>query len=214
MHVRNCRRHRTRLPALALVLLLLSACASRIDTVDLDWERHQREVAALSDWSLTGRLNVREQNQSDTVQINWKQQGTDFDLVLSGSFGLGAVHVFGSPTLVTVARAGEDATTLPSLAALTREYFGYDFPTAQLQYWVRGIPAPGPTASTTLNENQRLGSLIQRDDSGQQWTLTYDRYRQGGSLLLPGRIRVERSGLRLTFLVDNWQVPVAASAVP
>jgi outer membrane lipoprotein LolB len=213
MHPCNRWCHLARLPALALILLL-SACASQFEALNPDWERHHRTVAALSDWGLSGRLNVRQENQSDTVQINWDQQGSGFDLVLSGSFGLGAVHVSGSPSQVTVAKAGEDSVTLPSLAALTREYFGYDFPAAQLQYWVRGIPAPGLPATTTLDQNQLLGTLTQLDENGQQWTLGYDRYQQSGSLPLPGRIRVERPGLRLTFLINSWQLPVAITHLP
>lgn len=213
MHAANPWCHLARLPALVLVLLLAS-CASQFQAVDPDWERHHQAVSALADWGLSGRLNVRQQEQSDTVQINWDQQGAGFDLLLSGSFGLGAVQVSGTPTLITVARAGEDSVTLPSLEALTRDYFGYDFPAAQLQYWVRGIPAPGSPADTVLDENQLLGTLSQRDDSGQQWTLSYDRYQQNGAVTLPGRIRAESAGLRLTFLINHWQVPVALTRLP
>lgn len=197
--------------------LLLSACASRLEPVapaNPDWEQHHAAIAALNDWALAGRLNIRRQDQSDTVQINWDQQAEGFDLRLSGSFGLGAVHVYDSPAGVTVDKAGEDRVTLPSLAALTQEYFGYDFPTAPLLYWVRGIPAPGLPARTTLDPNQLLGTLTQDDTHGQSWTLSYDRYQQSGSLFLPGRIRVQREGLLLTFLINRWQVPVDLTRTP
>jgi outer membrane lipoprotein LolB len=197
--------------------LLLSACASRLEPqapANPDWEQHHAALAALSSWALAGRLNIRQQNQSDTVQINWDQQAQGFDLRLSGSFGLGAVHVYDSPAGVTVDKAGEDSVTLPSLAALSQEYFGYDFPTAHLQYWVRGIPAPGTPAQTTLDPNQLLGTLSQNDATGQHWTLNYDRYQQSGGLFLPGRIRVQREGLLLTFLINRWQIPVDLTRTP
>lgn len=206
------------LPARTLALLgtlLLTACATRFEPgtpAYRDWELHRETILALADWQLSGRLNVLQNNQSDTVLINWEQQDPVFNLLLSGSFGLGAVHVHGMPTLVTVEKAGEDAVTLPSLSAVTREYFGYDFPTAQLLYWVRGIPDPGLPASTTLDENQLLSSLSQVDPAGQEWTLGYDNYAgfshgAAGTVYLPGRIRARRDGLQLTFLVNEWLLP-------
>lgn len=207
-------RSAVRLPPL-LAALLLCACASLPEApANPDWERHRQQVGALADWTLSGRLNIRRLNQSDTVQINWNQQPRSFDLHLSGSFGLGAVRVYGSRDAVTVEKAGAAAVTLPSLAALTQEYFGYEFPAALLQYWVRGIPAPDLPARTTLDANQLLGTLAQNDAQGRQWALSYDRYQPSGNVFLPGRIRVQHEGLQLTFLISDWQLPAGSASAP
>ncbi len=212
-------RSAPRFLARALVLsasLLLAACATRpVALDDPDWRRHEDSVAALENWELSGRLNVRQNNESDTVQINWLQQQDFFDLRLGSSLlGLGAVRVQGNPMLVTVEKAGAETATLPSLDAVTREYFGYDFPTAQLLYWVRGLPAPGLRGSSTLDANRMLASLRQVDASGLEWNLEFERYLEleggAGMVFLPGRIRVQREGLQLTFLIDDWQVPAEA----
>ena len=180
-----------------------------------DRERHRAAVTALDTWSLGGRLNVRQPNQSGgTAVINWSQQGQSFDLRLSSTvLGLGAMRVHGTPVLVTVEKAGEDSVILPGLEALTREYFGYDFPTAQLLYWVRGIPAPDLPAITTLDANQHLGSLSQDDPEGRRWQLDYDRYQPRDDLWLPGRIRGQHDDLLLTFLINNWRITPAADPV-
>lgn len=207
---------RTSLPVLALcLLLLLSACASTpLATLptDINWDNHRAAVAELQHWTLGGRLNVLQNRQSDTVTINWDQQGERFDLNLSGTLGLGAVRVHGTPASVSVEKASETPQTLPGLAALTQEYFGFEFPAAQLLYWVRGIPDPTLPALTTLDASQLLATLEQSDPLGQVWLLTYDRYQPAGAVFLPGRIRVQREGLRLTFLVDTWTLPVADAA--
>lgn len=194
--------------------LLLAACASTPRVPDNpDWARHQATLAALQHWSLSGRLNVRQQNQSDTVQINWQQQDEGFELRLSSSLlGLGAVYVHGTPTLVTLERSGKDSVTLPGLDALTQEYFGYAFPAAQLLYWIRGLPAPGLPATTTLDPNQHLASLQQRDPEGRDWQLDFDRYQAFDGFWLPGRIRAQHGDLRLTFSIHRWQVPAAQAA--
>ncbi|MES2624943.1 MAG: lipoprotein insertase outer membrane protein LolB [Pseudomonadota bacterium] len=188
-------------------LLWLTSCATsgtNSGPTDPDWLRHQESVLALSDWELSGRLNVRQQNTSDTVSINWQQQDQNFEIRFSGTLGLGAVQVHGSPDEVVVEKASADPVVLPDLQALTQNYLGYDFPAAQLLYWVRGVPAPAGIINTTLDENLMLGTLIQADTTGRQWALEYDRYQQVQDVWLPGRIRVKSENIQLTFLINEW----------
>jgi outer membrane lipoprotein LolB len=194
-------------------LLWLTSCATSGNIegpTDPDWLKHQESVLALSDWQLSGRLNVRQQNASDTVNINWQQQEQDFEIRFSGTLGLGAVYVHGSAAEVVVEKAGEETVVLPDLQALTRNYLGYDFPAAQLLYWVRGIPAPAGIISTTLDANLMLGTLVQSDTSGRRWELEYDRYQQVDDVWLPGRITVKSGDIRLRFLIDGWLTPPAS----
>lgn len=192
---------------------MLAACATQpLVLDDPDWLLHQSSIDSLQNWELSGRLNVRQNDQSDTVNINWLQQDAAFDLRLNSSvLGLGAVHAFGLPTQVTVEKAGEEPVTLSGLGAVTQEYFGYDLPAEHLLYWVRGLPAPGLSGSNTFDANRMLATLRQVDETGLEWNLVFDRYLQleGGSgmVYLPGRIVIQREGLQLRFLINTWQVP-------
>ena len=207
---------RARLPQFFLVitsLAWLTSCATSGNNegpTDPDWLQHQQSVLALADWELSGRLNVRQQNTSDTVSINWQQQEQNFEIRFSGTLGLGAVQVHGSPDEVVVEKAGAETVVLPDLQALTRNYLGYDFPAAQLLYWVRGIPAPAGLISTTLDANLMLGTLVQADTTGRRWELEYDRYQQVDDVWLPGRIRVTSEDIQLTFLISEWLTPPAS----
>lgn len=189
----------------------LASCAtsgSSEGPTDPDWLQHQQSVLALSNWQLSGRLNVRQQNASDTVSINWQQQEQNFEIRFSGTLGLGAVQVHGSPDEVVVEKAGAETVVLPDLQALTRNYLGYDFPAAQLLFWVRGIPAPANMITTSLNTDLMLEKLVQTDATGRRWELQYDRYQQAAAdVWLPGRIRVNSEDIQLTFLVNEWLLP-------
>lgn len=193
---------------------MLAACATQQPLVidDPDWVRHEQSVAALDAWELEGRLVVRQNGDNDTVNINWLQQDASFDLRLFGSLGLGAVRVQGDADEVTVQRAGEEAVTLPDLRAVSQEFFGYEFPTAELLYWVRGLPAPELSGSHTFDANRMLATLRQRDAQGRVWELSFDRYLElegasGAMTYLPGRISAQREGLELRFLINTWSVP-------
>ncbi|MGV3593278.1 MAG: lipoprotein insertase outer membrane protein LolB [Gammaproteobacteria bacterium] len=213
MNSRGAPRSIARAAALLAFSLLLTACATQPLVIDdPDWLRHEQSVAALQDWELSGRLVVRQADGNDSVNINWQQLDDTFDLRLFGSLGLGAVRVYGTPRAVTVEKAGEESVTLPGLAAVTREYFGYEFPTAELLYWVRGLPAPRRGGMHTFDDNRMLATLRQEDANGKQWELSFDRYQplDGAAAMtyLPGRITARsEDGLELRFLISRWSVP-------
>ena len=125
---------------------------------------------------------------------------------MSGTLGMGAVAVRGDASSIVVEKNGELPLALDSLDALSREYLDFDFPAAHLLYWVRGLPVPAMAMQATWNEQALLDTLIQTDARGQRWQLTFDRYQSHNSRYMPGRIRLEHDQIRLTFLINDWQL--------
>lgn len=201
--------------ALLVLSVLLGGCAttqqSAAPTANPDFNVHQQAVLAKPDWQLSGRLNVRQAKQSDTVSLNWQQQEQNFDLTLSGALGLGTTRVRGNDRNgLRVEKAGEAAIELPNLQALTRDYLAFEFPAAHLLYWVRGLPVPGLPTTTEFDSNNLLTNLSQQDEDGRTWQLVFDRYEAVDALPLPGRIRLTADDLQLTFLINDWQFGAAA----
>ena len=75
----------------------------------------------MENWSLRGRLNIRSNTGSETININWQQTQTDYDINLSGTLGLGAVRIIGGADGVIVEKAGEAPLRTMSLEAITTE---------------------------------------------------------------------------------------------
>ena len=202
--------------AAALLSLLLAGCNSLppVQTTNEPalWQAQQQSLSYIEHWALRGRLNVRTEAQNDTVSLNWEQDGDSFDIRFSGSLGLGAVAVHGDPSGVVVEKSGEAPLNLDSLDALSQEYLDFYFPASHLQFWVRGLPVPQLAMSATWNEQAQLSSLTQTDAQGERWQLTYDRYKAWSALDMPGRIRMQRGNIRLTFFIDDWQLQPALFA--
>ncbi len=197
-----------RLPAaLALAAsLLLGACASN-PLQSPGWQAHRDSVTQITDWQLDGRLNIRQGRDSDTINLNWTQRGEQVSIRLSATLlGLGGVAINGDAGSVIVEKNGEEPRVLPGLDALGREYLDYDFPAAYLLWWVRGLPVPSLPASPVLDQNQLLHSLVQTDPTGQRWELGFENYEQVGAVILPRRINLESQGVRLRFLISDWQL--------
>lgn len=185
----------------------LTACSSLAPEITQVPTGYRSAVAALDSWSLRGRLNIRSGNDSDTININWQQDGAVFDISLSGTLGLGAVHINGDDRSVMIEKAGEEPIVADSLEDFSSDVLGYAFPARELLYWIRGLPAPGSRPRESLNAQGLTATLSQTDHQGRRWELQYDRYQDTGGVILPGRIRLEQSPYRLTFVISDWMLP-------
>ena len=186
---------------------LLASCASSPSTETDIPGNYEADLSALQDWNLRGRLNIRSESRSDTININWLQEREQFDISLSGTLGLGAVRLSGTPGDVLFEKNGDDPVRANSLEAVTTAMLGYAFPASELLYWVRGIPSPVRPSSVNRDENGLISTLIQEDASGLEWSLAIDRYTVVEGLPVPGRIRLEQPPFRLTLLINQWELP-------
>jgi len=166
---------------------------------------YQQDLLQLEQWSLRGRLNIRDTDRADTINISWDQSGSTYDINLSGTLGLGAVHIKGSDAGVLVEKGREPPLMADSLEALGNELLGYAFPARELLYWIRALPAPDNRPEISLNPQGLTATLSQADASGRHWEMQYDRYTTVEGYILPGRIRLEQAPYRLTFLISDWQ---------
>ncbi|MDG2174609.1 MAG: lipoprotein insertase outer membrane protein LolB [Gammaproteobacteria bacterium] len=189
-----------------MLALALISCTTIPSNVAIP-TNHQQLLLGLDNWSLRGRLNIRSNNGSETININWQQTQTDYDINLSGYLGLGAVHIIGGGNGVSIEKAGEAPRRALDLESITTEMLGYAFPASELLYWIRGVPAPNRDVVTTRNTDGLIATLSQQDANGRNWELQYDRFRENESIFLPGRIRLEQAQYRLTFIISSWDIP-------
>ena len=197
---------------LLLLSLLLSSCASLTqDPPSLYSDDYARTLLQLKQWTLRGRLNIRSTNQSDTININWQQQGPDFDINLSGTLGIGAVRINSNSSGVIIEKAGEDPIMASSLQELSSELLGYAFPANSLLHWIKGLPAPNRNSDITRTHQGLVATLSQTDNQGTRWEIQYDRYQDYQGAALPGRIRLEQPPYRLTFIINAWETDVPNS---
>lgn len=195
--------HRLSLILLSLSLLI-SACTT-LPAVDTNWENHRNQVSALNNWELQGRINIRSESGSNSLNFNWQQQGENFSITLSAPFGLSTIKLEGNKQFVTIEKAGQEPMTANNLEEASRDHLGIEFPASALYYWIRGIPKPGLATQTSL-ENQLLQTLQQNDQQQRTWQLEYDRYQTIESISLPGRVKAQYSSYRLTFNIHRWQL--------
>ncbi len=189
-------------PVLISLSLLLAACSTVAPPAETnsDWNLLRTRLQTMDSWQLRGRVNVRYDNESHTPRIDWQQQGEDYRIRLWGTFNAGNTLITGRPGSVAMEHDGE-VLTAPTPEDLILQQLGYELPVSHLEYWVRGLPAPGNSNNLSFNE---LNQLVQFNQD--EWTVSYLDIRQYDELTLPRRIDITRprNDIRLRFVGINW----------
>lgn len=152
------------------------------------------------DWSLRGKIGIRQQQHSDSAALDWQQQGKQYDIRLSGPLGQGGVHIQGAPGQVSMQVSGEDQTaTAATPEALMQARLGWSLPLSEANYWVQGRPAPD-YPSTPLNNRRGFHQL--------GWDVEIIRLSRttlaGQDLVLPSLLRMRYGELTITLAIAQW----------
>lgn len=185
-----------------LIAASLVACSSIAPPAEenSDWTRQRDQLQQLDAWQLRGRVDVRYDNESHTPRIQWLQQNLEYRIRLWGTFNAGNTLIVGRPGYVTLENDGE-IMSAASPEELILQQLGYELPVSQLNYWIKGLPAPDGEAQLSFNELNQLTTIKQAD-----WTIELSDMRQYGALSLPRRVELTRprNDIRLRFIGLNW----------
>ncbi|HBX36825.1 MAG TPA: outer membrane lipoprotein LolB [Pseudohongiella sp.] len=188
-----------------IFLLVLASCQStpRIDApVNPEWAQRQQVLQQIERWEFTGSINVRDAEEAHTSRIRWQQDKERYRINLWGTFNIGATEINGQPGYVRIEQQGEDPVITDSPEELLYQQIGYELPVTELNYWIRGIPAPGEAHDLSFGETSQL---LQFQQSG--WQINYMGYTNFGTETLPTRIRIQKSPLRLDLYRLDWSLP-------
>lgn len=192
----------TKLFLLLMWIVATTACTSIAPPAveNSVWAAQSNRLQDLDSWQLSGRVNIRYDNESHTPRIRWQQNQETYSILLWGTFNAGRTNIEGRPGYVTLEQDGNilEARTPEDLIL---QQLGYEFPVSYLEYWVKGLPAPASNAELTFNELNQLSGLVQDG-----WTVNYPDPRQYGDITLPRRVEVSRpiDEVSLRFVGLNW----------
>jgi outer membrane lipoprotein LolB len=187
--------------------LLVSGCVhSPGVTPPPSLQAHTALLENIQHWQITGKLGVRSTDDSGTASLKWRQSPESFFIYLSGPLGQKRMEIEGTPKQVELRQNGQMPIKAKTAETLIKKASGWTLPVSQLNYWVRGIPAPTARITRLEQNDQGLISLLQQES----WTLSYSNYRDqmlnGQTLALPGKIIAEHRDIRLTLIIRDWQL--------
>lgn len=188
-----------------LPLLALGACAPqriRQDDATLG-AQSAREAAVLAraSWQLSGRIAVSNGDDGGNADVEWQQQRDRYDLRLRAPVTGKNWRLHGDARAATLEGAREHPLRGPNAAELLAREVNWQLPVNELEYWVRGLRAPGPRAELVFDAQQRPATLRQ---SG--WTIEYRDYFSDREPALPRKVFASKGKHRVRLFIESWQV--------
>jgi outer membrane lipoprotein LolB len=199
-----------RLTAAARLLLMacalgLAACAPlrlREDDATLTAQRaRETTVLAQMRWQLSGRIAVSNGDDGGNADVEWSQDGERYDLRLRAPVTGKNWRLHGDAHSATLEGVRNETLTGSNAAELLAREANWQLPVSELEYWVRGLRAPGAKAELVFDEAQRPAKLLQ---SG--WTIEYREYFADRDPALPRKVFATKGKHRVRLFIEDWQV--------
>ena len=157
---------------------MLNGCAAlparTPDEVAHAWAMRQQMLAPLTNWELRGRIALRSRDEGMQASLHWVRERERQRISLVGPLGSGQVRLTQDASGAELRDTEKNVRRAPTVRQLLVETTGWDVPLDDMDWWVRGLPAPGAKAEQELDEDGRLKTLTQLG-----WEvefLEYDRY--------------------------------------
>jgi outer membrane lipoprotein LolB len=193
---------------LAGVLALLAACAGPTarppEVAPESWANHAAALAALEEWTATGKLGLRTSEYAESASMQWRQRGRHTTVQLSGPVGINASIIESDGRRMTVTRGDERRSwDVSTPDALERET-GWELPVNALPHWLKGVPAPEVAAERLeLDADRALLQNLRQND----WDVHYEAYARFSGYTLPTRLRIQRGTTSARVIIREWQIP-------
>jgi outer membrane lipoprotein LolB len=165
------------------------------------WDERRPQLQARQHFEVGGRVAVASGDQGFNANLHWIQSDSRAQLTLQGPLGVGGLRISASGDDFIIVNPDGQSLDKDAARAELQERLGFDPPIARLRYWIQGVPDPAAPAHEQLDTaQQRLASLEQDG-----WQINYTSYTAVHGEWLPARLSMQREGVRVRLLVDEWQ---------
>jgi outer membrane lipoprotein LolB len=158
-------------------------------------------------FEISGRIAVRFNDDGHSGSLRWRHADDRDRLELYAPTGTVFARLSRGPDGATMEMSDGKRYREADAETLSRSVLGWELPLEQLRYWVFARPALGSVPTRfDLGADGRPAFL---DQDG--WRVSYLAYSTVGADLLPARLDLERTGLRVRLIVTRWRDPGLAA---
>ena len=147
------------------------------------WQERRYEIMSFSDWSLKGRAAIRLGTRTENASFFWNGSLEEKEFKLLGPFGNGRLRLYEDAYGAVLQDETGQKLIGKSVEELLSTVSTWPIPFTQMNYWVRGLPAPGKHAGVALDHAGRARWFFQDG-----WKVEYTEYRMVDGINLPKRI--------------------------
>jgi len=191
---------------LAAICILLNACTTVPVTVpeagnQRAYQERVARISRVSDWSLVGRISIDDGEEGGSGRLQWVVKADRGSIDFHAAMGRGAWHLESGPEGAVLRLADGSEHTAAAVDTLVEQQLGWPIPVTALQWWVRGLSAPGLVDEQLIDAD---GLLTHLEQFG--WQIDFKRYSSESSTVMPTRLDARRGQYRVKLAVSRWQI--------
>jgi len=192
---------RKRLTGLGLILMVSACSTIPVATKQQEtlYQSRADEIASRQDWELEGRLAVNDGKDGGSGNFKWSHQAGSTHMDFHGALGRGAWRLDEDAYGARLEMANGEVSRAATVTDLAKQALGWQIPVDALEWWVRGLEAPGKSQSREINQQ---GVLTRLNQFG--WDIEYGRYNDSDVVLMPYKVTARREGQTVKLLVRRW----------
>lgn len=176
-----------------LLILLLTGCATAPVAV-------QRSAQIDAPFVFNGRVAIKQGKQHDSAGVRWIHHAAEDEILLLAPLGQTVARIHRDGAETTLEASGKHYSS-QDMESLMQQALGWQLPLSGLRYWVSALPAPEGEFHIERDANGQVNLLRQ-----QGWEIRYSRYATTSSDALPLRMNLNREGMEVLLLIDEWEL--------
>ena len=165
------------------------------------YQARTAKLASIDTWGFVGKLSVDDGRQGGSGRLQWDVQSKSSELDFHGAMGRGAWHLQISPEGAILREADGAEQAAEGVNALILDRMGWPIPVDALQWWVRGLAAPGPVENVVLTPE---GLLLGLEQFG--WSVDFNRYDSAAGVAMPVRLDARQGSYRVKLAIGRWRL--------
>ena len=158
-------------------------------------------LTQIPEWGLVGKISLDDGDRGGSGRLQWDVRTGSSELDFHGAMGRGAWHLQISPDGAVLKEANGAEQSAAGVNALIQDRMGWPIPVEALQWWVRGLAAPGIVEDEQIDQRGLLTSLHQLG-----WRVEFNRYDSKAGVALPVRLDARRDNYRVKLVIGRWQL--------
>ena len=165
------------------------------------YQQRADEISEIAEWSFSGKISLDDGDQGGSGRLKWEVLADSSELDFHGALGRGAWNLYIEPDRTVLKEANGEQQTAAAVNDLIQERIGWPLPVDALQWWVRGLAAPGVVDAEQFDPE---GLLLHLSQFG--WSIDLNRYKSFSGLSLPVRLDARRDNYRVKLAIGKWQM--------
>lgn len=188
--------------------MLLSGCKTAPVTKpgtgnQVAYDHRAENIASVSSWNLVGRISLDDGEEGGSGRLQWVVKDDHSAIDFHGAMGRGAWHLEIDPDGAVLRLADGHEYFADGVDALVEQQIGWPIPVKALQWWVRGLAAPG---AIDVQQMDADGLLIGLSQFG--WQIDFNRYEPEPGVAMPVRLDARQNNYRVKLAISRWHLPV------